>query len=204
MFDAAITKYNSTNDVRAFFTMAHAYITKKIRKHIGLFVAPTPLLRLNDSFATTFLNAVNGHPHEGWQRAFRVCAGLSTAEEEHLFGVISTEKQAGPSYELCASCMAKIHISRDLKDALKAVKGVSAQDYGNILIFVNEGHLFAEVQIRGRARGAFFVMVGVPLANSLNMSAKMWRNQAFKDAYGLEVPDPSTAFVAAYHKAEGR
>jgi hypothetical protein len=100
--------------------------------------------------------------------------------------------------------MAKIHIMRDLKDALTAVKGVNAQDYGNVLIFVMEGNLFAEVQIRGQARGALMVMTSMPIAHKMNLDAKLWRNQVFKEVYGQDVPEPDATFVSAYHKAEGR
>ena len=41
---------------------------------------------------------------------------------------------------------AKVHISQDLRDALIQVKDVDSQDYGNILVFVLEGHLYAEVK----------------------------------------------------------
>jgi hypothetical protein len=201
LFDAAIAKLAAANDLRVFFTFAHAYITKKIRKHIGLFAAPNPLLKLNDSFATTFLNAVNGTPHAGWQSAFRVCSGLSTAERE---GFLEFVALAPISFEVCGACMAKVHITRDLKDALKAVKGVNPQDYGNVLIFVSEGNLYAEVQIRGRAKGALMLMTSAPIANKMKMNAKLWRNQVFKEVYGQDVPEPSADFVSAYHKAEGR
>jgi hypothetical protein len=62
-------------DLRIFFTFAHGFITKQIAKHIDLFVNPNALMRLNDRFASTYLNAINGSPHNDWQRAFRVCKG---------------------------------------------------------------------------------------------------------------------------------
>jgi hypothetical protein len=200
-FDAAIAKLKAAGDIRVFFTFAHAYITKKIRKHIGLFAAPNALLRLNASFATTFLQAIEGSPHAAWQSAFRVCSGLSTAATE---GFVEYVMLAPVSFEVCGACMAKVHITRDLKDALLAVKGVDAQDYGNVLIFVMEGNLFAEVQIRGQARGALVLMTSMPIANKLNLDAKLWRNQVFKEVYGKDVPEPAPTFVSAYHKAEGR
>ena len=56
----------------------------------------------------------------------------------------------GPvSYQTCGACMAKIHITRDLKDALTKVQGVDAQDYGNVLVFVLEGQIYAEKMIFG-------------------------------------------------------
>jgi hypothetical protein len=200
-FDAAATRLMVTHDLRIFFTFAHGYITKKIGKHIGLFAAPNPLMRLNDMFATTFLAAINGAPHEGWERAFKVCAGLAKAENA---GFVEFLAFAPMSFEVCGGCMAKIHITRDLKDALTKERGVDAQDYGNILIFVNEGHLYAEKMIRGAARAALMVMTSWPVMEKLNMNARVWRNQAFQDAYGKSVPEPDKAFIAAYHRGEGR
>ena len=100
--------------------------------------------------------------------------------------------------------MANIHITQDLRNALTRIQGVDAQDYGNILIFVNEGQLFAEVQVRGRAKASVMMMGSWPVMDQLKMNAKVWRNQAYKDAYGKDVPEPSPAFVSAYHKGEGR
>ena len=200
-FDAAIFRLKVAGDLRVFFTFAHAYITKKIRKHIGLFTAPNALLQLNASFANAFLQAIEGSPHSAWQRAFRVCSGLSTAGTEGFFEYVML---APVSFEVCGACMAKIHITRDLKDALMTVKGVNSQDYGNVHVFVMEGNLFAEVQIRGQAGGALMVMTSMPIANKMNLDAKLWRNQVFNEVYGLAVPEPASTFVSAYHTAEGR
>jgi hypothetical protein len=203
MFDAAIMSLSDPLDLRIFFTFAHSYITRKIRKHIGLFSAPNPLLKLNDSFATTFLKAVNGTPEAGWQRAFRVCSGLRTTQQEGFMEAIFL---APISFETCGACMAAIHINQDLRNALIAVQGVDPQDYGNVLIFVSEGFLFAEVKIRGRARGALMVFTSGPFMQikRLDMSAKLWRNQVFKDVYQQDVPEPSATFIDSYHKGEGR
>lgn len=203
MFDAAIMSLSNPLDLRIFFTFAHSYITRKIRKHIALFSAPNPLLQLNDNFATTFLKAINGAPDVGWQRAFRVCSGLRTTQQEGFMEAIFL---APISFETCGACMASIHINQDLRNALINVNGVDAQDYGNVLIFVSEGFLFAEVQIRGRARGALMVFTSGPFMQikRLDMSAKLWRNKVFKEVYQQEVPEPSTTFIDSYHKGEGR
>jgi hypothetical protein len=201
-FDAVARKLAGPPvDLRIFFTFAHGYITKKIAKHIGLFNNPNALMRLNDSFATTYLNALNGAPHDGWQRAFRVCKAEQDAVRSGFVGLIFM----GPiAYETCGACMANIHIKRDLRDALKKVMDVDAQDYGNILVFVMEGNIYAETMIRGAAKGALMVMTSVPFAAKLNLDVKAWRNQVFQDCYGKPVPAPSDAFIAAYHKGEGR
>jgi hypothetical protein len=97
-----------------------------------------------------------------------------------------------------------VHIKRDLRDALKKVTDVDPQDYGNILVFVIEGNLYAETMIRGQARGALMVMTAVPFAPKVNLDVKAWRNQVFQDCYGKPVPEPADAFVSAYHRREGR
>jgi hypothetical protein len=80
MFDPLATRFaGPPPDLRIFFTFAHGYITKKIGRHVELFANPNALMRLNDSFATTYLNAMNGAPHNDWQRAFRVCRGEEDA-----------------------------------------------------------------------------------------------------------------------------
>lgn len=188
-------------DLRIFFTFAHGFITKKIAKHIALFNNPNALMRLNEQFATTYLNAMGGAPHSDWVRAFRVCNSERDAVTSGFVGFIFI----GPiAYEACGACMANVHIKRDLRDALKIVKDVDAQDYGNILIFVMEGNIYAETMIRGRARAALMVMTSLPFAGKLNLDVKNWRNKVFEEIYGKPVPDPADSFVSAYHKGEGR
>jgi hypothetical protein len=200
LFDRAIVNLASgaAIDLRIFFTMAHGYITRKIGQHIDVFNSPNPLMRLNDSFATTFLNAINGAPHNDWQRAFRVCKAERDAA---LSGFVGKIFIAPVATEACAACMANVHIKRDLRDALSKVRDVDAQDYGNVLIFVMEGNIYAEDQFRGRAIGAAAVMVGQMFSKSLNLDVKQWRNDVYRDSYGKQVPDPSAAFAAAYGRA---
>lgn len=90
-------------------------------------------MRLNNCFATTYLNAINGSPHSDWQKAFRVCKGEQDAVRSGFIGLIFI----GPiAFESCGACMANVHIKRDLRDALNKVTDVDPQDYANILIFV--------------------------------------------------------------------
>ena len=110
--------------------------------------------------------------------------------------------------EACGACMANVHIKRDLRDALNSVPDVDPQDYGNVLVFVEYGNLFAETQLRGRAMGAAAVMaeqilllVGPLFSKQLNFDVKKWRNDVYRDCYGKDVPDPSSSFVSAYRKA---
>jgi hypothetical protein len=197
-FNKAIVRLaDSALDLRLFFTMAHGYITAKIAENIGLFNSPNSLMRLNDSFATTFLKALDGAPHNDWQRAFRVCRAESEAVRSGFVGMIFMGPVAAES---CAACMASVHIKRDLRDALLAVRDVDAQDYGNVLIFVEEGNLYAESQLRGQALGTAATMLGLAFAPKLNIDVKKWRNDVFQDCYKIPVPSPSAAFVAAYRK----
>jgi hypothetical protein len=139
-FDMALARLASGPDLdlRMFFTMAHGYITKKIGKHINLFNNPNALMRLNKAFATTYLSAVAGSPHHDWQRAFRVCQAEVKAMQSGFVGLLFL----GPVVaESCAACMANVHIMRDLRDALTAIRDVDPQDYGNILVFVMEGNM---------------------------------------------------------------
>jgi hypothetical protein len=96
--------------------------------------------------------------------------------------------------------MANVHIKRDLRDALLKVTDVDPQDYGNVLVFVMRGNLYAETRIRGIARGALMVMTTLPFAAKLNLDVKAWRNQVFQDCYGMPVPEPSDTFVAELNK----
>jgi len=157
-------------------------------------------MRLNDCFATTYLNAINGSPHSDWQRAFRVCKGEQDAVRSGFIGLIFI----GPiAFESCGACMANVHIKRDLRDALNKVTDVDPQDYANILIFVMRGNLYAEVKIRGVAKGALMVMTSLPFAPKLNLDVKVWRNKVFQDCYGKLVPEPSAAFVSEINKRAG-
>jgi hypothetical protein len=187
-------------DLRVFFTFAHCYITKKIAQHIDLFANPNSLMRLNEIFATTYLNAIEGAPHADWQKAFNVCRGEQDAVRSGFIGLIFI----GPvAFEGCGACMANVHINRDLKDALTQITDVDAQDYGNILIFVMRGNIYAETKIRGQAKGALMIMTSLPFAGKLNLDVKAWRNKVFKDCYGKDVPQPSDDFVSQVNKREG-
>lgn len=207
LFERAIARLAAgpTVDLRIFFTMAHGFITRQIGNHIDLFSSPNPLMRLNDSFATTYLKALDGSPHSDWQRAFRVCKAERDAMMSGFIGQIFLSPVVT---EACGACMAHVHITRDLRDALKSVPGVDPQDYGNVLIFVEEGNIFAETQLRGRAMGAAAVMVeqallpvGPLFSKQLNFDVKQWRNDVYRDCYGKDVPDPSSAFASAYRNA---
>lgn len=200
-FDRAVATLGGPPiDLRVFFTLAHGYITKNIAKNIDLFANPNALMRLNDSFASTYLAAINGAPHSDWQRAFRVCRSEQDAVKSGFIGLIFF----GPVvFEACGACMANVHIKRDLRDALRRVTDVDAQDYGNILIFVMRGNLYAETKIRGQGGAALMVMTSLPFASKLNLNVKTWRNQVFQDVYGQAVPEPADAFVAAVNKRAG-
>ena len=196
-FDLAIAKLadSSSIDLRIFFTMAHGYITDRIAQCASLFDSPNALMRLNDSFATEYLRALNGHPHADWSRAFRVCRAESNAVESGFVGLIFVGPVAA---EACGACMANVHIKRDLRDALGKVKDVDPQDYGNMLVLVSEGNLYAESQLRDRVLGTAAFLIGQLFVTQLNLNVKQWRNDVYMSAYGKTVPDPTPAFAAAY------
>jgi hypothetical protein len=202
LFDRAIVKLagDSALDLRIFFTMAHGYITANIARCIGLFNNPNALMRLNDCFASEYLKAVNGAPHNDWNRAFRVCRAESDAVLSGFIGLLFVGPVAA---EACGACMASVHIKRDLKDALAKVRDVDPQDYGNVLIFVMEGNLYAESQLRGRTLGAAAFSVGQLFIKRLNLDVKQWRNDVYKQAYGKDVPEPSAAFATSYRRLKG-
>ncbi len=180
-------------DLRVFFTIAHAYITKCIFRNIDLFTAPDPLMRLNRDFATTFLNAIEGQPHPGWQRAFKVCSGVGSAARSGFGGLAVM----GPTvFEQCAGCMANVHINMDLRQALHRERGVDAQDYGNVYIFVVAGNAYAELWLRGRAKAAIVSTVGMIVGAKVSLDFKVWRNDVFEQSYGKSVPDPDPQFVS--------
>ncbi|MFL9995058.1 hypothetical protein PQR34_00490 [Paraburkholderia sediminicola] len=200
-FDAMVLKLAGPPlDLRVFFTLAHGFITKKIAQHIDLFSNPSALMRLNDCFATTYLTAINGSPHNDWEKAFRICKSEQNAMRSGFVGFIFL---APGAFESCGACMANVHIKRDLRDALKKVSDVDPQDYGNILIFVTRGNLYAEVKIRGVGKGALMVMTSLAFVKALNLDVKAWRNQVFQDCYGMPVPDPAEAFVTEINRREG-
>jgi hypothetical protein len=198
-FDAAIARLAGTPsiDLRIFFTMAHGYITARIAQCVELFNNPNALMRLNECFATEYLRAINGKPHADWIRAFRVCRAESDAVQSGFVGLVFV----GPfATEACGACMASVHIKRDLRDALGKVRDVDPQDYGNVLIFVTEGNLYAESELRGRGLGAAAFVVGQLFVKKLNLNVKQWRNDVYVAAYGKQVPDPSEKFAAAYRR----
>jgi hypothetical protein len=189
-------------DLRIFFTFAHGFITKKIGKHIDLFRAPNPLMRLNESFATTYLANLRGPPNANWEKAFKVCRGEMDAMRSGLAGTLALGATA---YEVCGACMANIHINVDLKNALDHVRDVDAQDYGNVLIFVQLGNFYAEKQIRGAMGAALMIMTATPFQQWLKLDVKQWRNSVYEKSYGLKpgsVPDPEPAFTRAIGERE--
>ena len=54
---------------------------------------------------------------------------------------------------VCGAAMANVHIFLDLQTALREAGCITADDYGNMLVFVNRGNLAALVRLRGRAVG---------------------------------------------------
>ncbi|MEP0191949.1 MAG: hypothetical protein ABJP70_05940 [Erythrobacter sp.] len=200
-FDQHANALKAKSDHRCFFTWSHGYITKKIGQHISLFNKPNDLMRLNKLFANDFLRTLPDSPHGDWVKAYKVCKGVMTAREA---GFVHNMIHAQYGFELCAGCMAKVHINQDLKNALKKEQNVDAQDYGNVLILVNEGHFYAEKQLRGKLGATFAVMGQVPVMKFLKTSAERWRNDAWTQVMKTSVPKPTKDFATRYMRADGR
>ena len=172
--------YYKREDLRWFFAYAHGQITRQINANLSLFQDPNALLRLNIHFAEEFVRAIDGQPHDLWKRAFKVCMSLQR-NETMLF----------MEAEMCGAAMANVHIHSHLANALRDVGCISAQDYGNMLVFVNRGSLAALVRLRGRAIGAAEAMLNQLAAPMLELEVKAWRNAVFEAACHTRVPDPA-------------
>lgn len=173
-------------DLRWFFTLAHAEITRLINKNLSAFQRPNALMRLNISFAEQFVRALWGQPHDGWKRAFRACEALQNNSTSNplLLGEV----------EFCGAAMASIHIHVDLSQAINEVGCIPPEDYSNMLIFVNHGALAAAVRLRGRALGAAEILMQQLVAPMLDLEVKAWRNSVYTKICAIPVPDPSPGF----------
>ncbi|MDJ0641373.1 MAG: hypothetical protein QNJ15_01015 [Erythrobacter sp.] len=190
----------TNKDYRWFFTNSHAYITRQIHRHINLFKKPNDLMRLNSLFARDFLRSFKT-PHGRWKDAYEVCAGYKDAREA---GFLSMLRYDSFSYEGCAACMAQVHITQDLRKALQQERGVSEVDYGNVLVFVNEGHFYSTKLLFGTGPAALRITGQLPIINFLGTTAERWRNEAWRSVMKTNVPKPTKDFTTRYYKAENR
>lgn len=180
-------RFYSNEDLRWFFTITHAEITRLINENISKFQRPNALLRLNIHFAEEFLRALSGQEHENWKSAFRACRALQNASQQ-------TEFLVG-EVELCGAAMARVHIDIDLAAALRDVGCIPPADYGNVLILVNRANLRSLVVLRGRFLGAAEFMFQHLAAPMMDMEVKQWRNAVYEDACNTPVPAPSKEFA---------
>jgi len=180
--------FQAAGDFRWFFSFAHASITRFILRNIELFDDPNQLLRLNRHFATEYLDAARGRPHEVWKKAFKYCEALQTnaAINPALVGEV----------EFCGASMAKVHIKYDLSNALKAEGCLNARDYGNMLTLVLRGNLAAEMKLRGMFGAANVLLLGKLFGPKLNLDVEEWRNAAYTQVCRLPVPKPDRAFTS--------
>jgi hypothetical protein len=114
-FDSVAHRLAMNGDLRVFFTRSHGYITKKIARHIDLFENLNSLMRLNEAFATVYLSAINGNPHQGWREAFRICEALdkNAIHAKELLDSIILWPYAATALEKYAGCMAMVLISQE-------------------------------------------------------------------------------------------
>lgn len=183
---AASEKFEKDGDFRWFFSYAHAKITEQINKNLNLFRDPNAVIRLNAHFASEYLKAASGQPHEAWSKAFKICKALekNAPNNPALVGEV----------ELCGAQMANVHIHVDLANALREVGCIDRNDYGNILTFVLRGNLAAENKLRGKFGGATMFLLSALVGPKLNMDVKKWRNAAYTEVCAGTVPDPEKSF----------
>jgi hypothetical protein len=176
----AADNYYEAGDLRWFFAYAHGTISKLINANLELFQDPNALLKLNIHFSEAFIRAVDGDGPDLWKKAFRMCAALQK-NELLLQGEV----------EMCGAAMANVHIFLDLQTALREVGCISADDYGNMLVFVNRGNLAALVRLRGRADGAAERMLQELVGPIIGLDVKAWRNAVFEAVCKKKVPEPT-------------
>jgi hypothetical protein len=179
--------YLARGDFRWFFTYAHGRITAQINANLIRFQRPNELMRLNIHFAEQFIRAIGGQPHDRWREAFRRCELLRTHAADNVFLV--------GEVEFCSAAMARVHISIDLAAALREVGCIPPSDYGNMLVFVNQGALAAAARYRGRYVGTAEVILQQLTAPLVDLEVKVWRNAAYQNVCGQPVPDPAPSFV---------
>jgi hypothetical protein len=179
-------KFLDLGDLRWFFTLAHAHITRQINANLALFQRPNALLRLNLHFSEEFLRAINGQASVEWQSAFQFCASLQR-------GSVNNPALVG-AVEFCGARMANVHIHIDLSRALNEVGCIPPEDYANVLVFVNRGALAATVELRGKFLGVSETMASQLIAPAVNLDVKAWRNAVYQKTCNAVVPDPESGF----------
>ena len=183
-------RFRSTDDLRWFFTLTHAEITRLLNQNISKFQRPNALLRLNIHFAEEFMSALSGQPHENWRRAFRACRALQDGAER-------TSVLVG-EVEFCGAAMARVHIDIDLSAAVRDVGCIPPQDYGNVLVLVNRANLRSLTILRGQFLGAAEFIAQYFVGPMLDLEVKNWRNTVYEDACSAPVPNPSRDFSAVH------
>jgi hypothetical protein len=185
--------YRKQDDLRWFFTYAHGRISEQINLHIRAFERPNALIRLNMHFGSEYLRAISGLPHDQWKEGFLACKVIQTVDV-----VLKTQPNAPFGLpletEACGAVMANIHIQIDLKNALSQVGCIPAQDYGNVLLFVQNGADDAIKQLQGEIPGTIEVALKSRLPDWLQMEKK-WRNAVYEEVCQVPVPDPVPNFA---------
>ena len=182
----AADDYYAADDLRWFFTYAHAKITQQINNNLQRFQRPNAMLRLNMHFAEEFLRAVDGQPHAGWKKAFKWCQALEKTSNETVVLVGEAE--------WCGAAMANVHIRMDLSAALKEVGCIPPDDYGNMLVYVKRGALAAQVRLRGLFLGATESLAEALGAPLLKLEVEQWRNAVYEEVCHVPVPRPQKGF----------
>ncbi len=185
LLERAETFYRQS-DPRWFFSLAHGMITQQINRHIAAFVHPNALLRLNTHFAETYLRAIEGTPHCEWVSVFRRCDAMSSrgAQREVQRG----EARLAPL--IAGRLMAKVHISVDLRSALREVGCIPPADFGNMLALMDRGISAGLERLREHSG---YRVAGV-LGRLVVLDVQAWRNAAYRSVCQTSVPGVSKAF----------
>lgn len=170
--------FDRRGDVRWFFTYAHAMVMQEINLYVGAFLRPERMLRLNERFAASYLEAIGGNPHAAWERVFRRCEEL-----KRHGGLWLTHVVAG-------RLMAKVHIEVDLVASLCEVRGIPPVDYGNALSLVERGTLAAVDALERRMTQRIPALIRRILARDV----RTWRKAAFLNAYHIAAPPVQERF----------
>lgn len=187
MLMSAAAAYKQNEDFRWFFTHAHGRISEKINRNITKFQRPNALIRLNLHFATEYLRAVNGLPHKEWKNAFNVCKIMEVKSKIPLPNVLPLEVEA------CGATMANVHIGIDLAAALSQIGCIPPNDYGNVLLFVQQGAESAINELRGVFIGWIVNGIKAKLPNWLQLE-EVWRNAAYEQVCSTAVPSIEPIF----------
>jgi len=197
-------RYRTAADARWMFAFAHFRITQQINQALiaspWVFREPNALLRFNLAFASAFMTAVSVMVTPPWKKAFAECAfaeSVRSINAAHWPTLSTTSSEAIANRDnasavlVCAVAMANAHINTDIVNALRNIGCIDRNDYGNILLFVEQGAKDAICRLQGLVLGStmnYLKQLMLPLD-------EIWRNAVYEQYCGRPVPRVETAFL---------